>query len=499
MPLFHMIASILIGFLLGMTNLYLGLRLGFVYGVAVMAAFGMALLCRLPGVSRPDDARLACQISLVSAMSFGCGTVIATSLAAVVMISEEPLSPFWMSLWVTAICGTGTLLAYPLRTRMLRRFQFPSGKVAATTVSSLARGETRLRSFAMTGSVVATWVLLRDWLAWIPGLIRIPMLPPLPNAPFLGALGVLLGVRVCLSMFLGGSLFFIFLPRLDLADDAGMWWAVGTMVSATLIDFVRSLRGTGDDTASGSPGLPAVWKWGTVLCLVVLVTVHTLVFGWQPLAWLLLLPMLWVFSLTACRVTGETDVVPTGALGKLALLLFGLGRPEQMTALMGSAGVLTGASASAADFTTDLRTGEQLGCGPERQLPWQLTGALIGPLIFVPLFFVLIERHELGGAVLAAPAARIWTAVAEALGSGAGGVPFLTGLISGAILLAMSRTWSWFPNPVALALAAFLDWGTTAVLLAGALAAKGFPKLNSMAGCSAVIASETIVQMIFLI
>jgi len=496
MPYLHACISVAIGLALGLTNLYLGLRLGFVYGIAIMAAFCWAVIDRLTRARQalPD---LACHIALASAMSFGCGTVVATSLAAVVMASEEPVSVVAMTFWVAGICGLGTVLALPLRSRMLARFPFPSGKVAGETVVRLSRGEEGLRPFALTATATALWVLIRDLLTWVPAAIRLPF-AVIPNAPYLVALGVLLGVRVCLSMWLGGTLFFLVLPRFGVAEQTVLWFATGMMVAATLVGFLGMLGGGASDDPVDREALPVSWRPALVVFALIVSGAHAAGFG-LPLSHLIVLPpLIWLFAVTACRVTGETDVVPTGALGKLGLLIFSF-KPGGGQALMGAAGVLTGASASSADLMTDLRTGERLGCPPNRQFHWQLAGSVIGPLVFVPVFFAVIEDVPLGGALFPAPAARIWMTVAEVLGSGSGGLVFTIGLVTGAVLGAAAMRVKPIPSPTAMALAAFLDWGTTLLLAVGALAAVRWRRMNDTAACSAVIATETALGMILLI
>ena len=53
-------------------------------------------------------------------------------------------------------------------------------------------------------------------------------------------------------------------------------------------------------------------------------------------------------SLVACRVTGETDFTPNGAMGKVTQLTFGMLNPGNMNVNLMSANITTGASGSAA-------------------------------------------------------------------------------------------------------------------------------------------------------
>ncbi|MDJ0834956.1 MAG: OPT/YSL family transporter [Acidobacteriota bacterium] len=492
------------GFFLGLSNLYIGLRLGFVYGVAILAAFtwtGLKLI--LPRVAGDNGwVETALFLSMASAMSFGCGTVISTSLSAFIM-SGAPLPPLYLlTLWVSAICGLGTCLALPLRRRLLAELKFPSGTVAATTVKNLDRGKPGMALFSWTLLVVWIWVALRDWLHLVQA--RFPAGSPvlhLQSSPMLLGLGSLLGPRICLGMLAGATCFFLAAPAVfgATASKSIPWFAVGLMISAGLLDFGRSLRGLAPAEESRPVSrrhLPVTLSFAAVLCLL-----HAIIFDFSWIYLLLAAVVVWPFAVVACRVTGETDVVPTGALGKLSLLIFSMVRPAEVGAMTAATGVLTGASASSADFLNDLRCGRDLGCPPARQFRYQLAGAVLGPLIFVPLLFYLIRDNPLGGEVFPAPAAQIWLEIAKVLagGEGAGFPIFALGLACGALVFTIRLRFPKMPGAVPFAMAAFLDWGTTATLALGALLARFIPAIRDDAFCCALIAAESAVVLLLLL
>jgi len=497
---------LLLGFLLGLSNLYIALRLGFTVGVAILTAFCWAGLDRMlcfvfRGWSPLSPSDHACFLSFSSAMSYGCGTVVATSLAALLMADPEPPPGWLLALWVSGICGLGTCLALPLRKRMLDQLPFPSGRVASETVIRISKKTEDMRPFLLSLGGVWGWVGLRDLAGLIPQ--RFPMHQlSLQFQPLLIGLGALLGPRTCLSMFAGSCAFL--LAEQMLPNDSSpriLWFAVGTMVSAGLIDFFRSLGGTNKIIGKTSPSELPYYRFTLVSCSFLLATVHLVGFGFSLSTFILVPLLVWLFAAVSCRVTGETDVVPTGALGKLSILLFGLAGSGGGGA-MAATGVLTGGAAASADFVNDLRCGAGLNCPVERQFRYQLAGAMIGPLLLVPVFLILIEGPNiLGGEVFPAPAAQIWLQVSRMVDAqNLSGVQiFVLGLAAGGVGHFVCQRFPWMPSPVPFAMAAVLDWSTTFTLLVGAGIGYRVPKRLGFPIWCAMIAGESAVALLILL
>jgi len=121
-------------------------------------------------------------------------------------------------------------------------------------------------------------------------------------------------------------------------------------------------------------------------------------------------------ALVACRVTGETDTTPVGAMGKITQLTFGVLSPGNMTVNLMSANVTAAAASSSADLLTDLKSGYLLGANPRKQFIAQFAGIFIGTLVTVLSFRLLVpDASALGTDQFPAPAAQTWRAVAVAL------------------------------------------------------------------------------------
>ena len=500
--------SLVLGLILGAASLYVGLRLGFNFGVALLTVFCWSMLQRVllrlaPDLKPLSDADLACHQSFTSAMSYSSGTVMATALGALFLI-EVPLETVPTAIWLASICVLGSLLALPLRRALLARLPFPSGRAAAETARGILQVD-RFKSFApaLFGSAGLTLLVQQ-----LPTGFR--SIGFVSLSPMLLGLGALLG-SAAYAMALGG-LFFFGLPGLQtgglLAESSVPWFAVGIMLAAGGWELVGFLKPRQE--ACESLDRPSRLWWFAVAATMCVTLVSGAFLGLKQPTWMLpMIAALPLFVFVSCRVTGETDVVPIGALGKLALLMFGLllSSYDTQSALLATA-VLAGVAAAAADFSTDMRCGKELGCPPQRQLKYQVTGAIIGPLALVPFFFWLTsEVAPIGSEELPAPAAQIWLDIAmisfrEAVFWGRQGPALMTGLVLGLLWTALYRNtaWGnrWLPQPLAFATAAYLDLSTVLTLACGAFLAQQFKKQNDIPLWSALLAGESITQVFIL-
>ena len=93
-------------------------------------------------------------------------------------------------------------------------------------------------------------------------------------------------------------------------------------------------------------------------------------------------------ALVVCRITGEANITPTGAMGKVTQLIFGGIAPGHVTANLMAANITSGASSSSADLLVDLKVGYLLGANPRKQFIAQFSGIFLGTLVSV-----LISRY----------------------------------------------------------------------------------------------------------
>jgi len=214
-----------------------------------------------------------------------------------------------------------------------------------------------------------------------------------------------------------------------------LWGGVACMVTSSLLSFVlqwrTALRAFTDLGAMFSGRrdandpvaaleAPSSWLiWGQIVGFVGLAWLGHVTFGmpyWQTAVAVLLS---FALALVACRVTGETDTTPVGAMGKITQLTFGVLSPGNMTVNLMSANVTAAAASSSADLLTDLKSGYLLGANPRKQFVAQFAGIFIGTLVTVLSFRLLVpDASALGTDQFPAPAAQTWRAVAVALSGG---------------------------------------------------------------------------------
>jgi OPT family oligopeptide transporter len=135
----------------------------------------------------------------------------------------------------------------------------------------------------------------------------------------------------------------------------------------------------------------------------------------------LAVPLIFVFTLIAVNSTGLTSITPTGALGKLTQLTFGVLAPGNITTNLMTAGITGEVSSNASNLLMDIKPGYMLGGKPRHQAVGHVLGIIAGALVSVPIFYLVFMQHgpkNLISEQYPMPAATIWKAVAEILTKG---------------------------------------------------------------------------------
>lgn len=265
------------------------------------------------------------------------------------------------------------------------------------------------------------------------------------------AAGAIMGIRVGISLLIGAWLYFgIIGPELVDIEAAKpgyggivrwtLWPATAMMVTSGLLSFalrwrtvVRAFGGLsgivlGRSTERPDPlahvEVPGTWfALGTTASGLLCVLLAHVIFGisW----WMSILAVLATFllSIVAARATGETDVTPIGAMGKITQLLYGVVAPGKITTNLMTASITAGAASHSADLLTDLKSGYLLGGNPRKQTIAQLFGVLAGTLVCVPVYAIIVKPEKLGTEELPAPAAQVWASVAKMLSEGVQALP----------------------------------------------------------------------------
>jgi uncharacterized oligopeptide transporter (OPT) family protein len=200
-------------------------------------------------------------------------------------------------------------------------------------------------------------------------------------------------------------------------------------------------------------------------------------------AGLLALPLSFAMGIVASRVTGETDVTPTKALGPMTQLAYGTALPGDLAANIMGANVTGGVGLHAADLLTDLKSGYLLGANPRQQFFAQLFGVAAGALAVVPAFRLLVpEPSILGSPEFPAPGVQVWAGVSKALAVGIDSMPMTVrwlclatatfGLIAAVVeKLVPKRFMAFVPSAAGLGVAMTLPGSNSISMFLGALIA----------------------------
>jgi OPT family oligopeptide transporter len=482
--------------------------------------------------------------STASAAGYSTGGTLISAFAAFIILNNQSLSIPLTIGWVFFIAVLGVTMAVPMKRQMINveQLRFPSGIAAAETLHALhSHGEKGMRAAKALG--VAGVVAALDKF-WAEGLVLVsrhwenvtsPALLTNLQKWALGedafklwsgrtvtfswdlifvAAGAITGLRVCVTMFISGTLCWaVFVPVMQqqgVITGSGfrdvvqwtLWFGTACMVSSGLLSFVlqwrsalRAFRSLGKMFAQGGAkdeleAIETPMSWfviGQLVSLVALAWLAHASFGmpwWQSVVAVLLS---FALAVVACRVTGETDTTPIGAMGKVTQLTFGAISPGNVNVNLMAANITAGAATSAADLLTDLKSGYLLGANPRKQFIAQFAGIFIGTLATVLTFQALVPNASvLGTDQFPAPAAQTWAAVAKALSKGLGALEplkvwcIMVGGVLGIVLSVLPAVFpkqqKHLPSAAAFGLAWVFHWYYSVLFLMGALIAWWFEK-----------------------
>ena len=533
-----------LGGVLSLTNLYIGLKAGWGFGVAITASvLSYAIWTSLLkiGLARTPMTILEnnCMQSTASSAGYSTGGTLVSAFAAYIIVNNQSMSVPLMLAWVFFIAVLGVTMAIPMKRQMINieQLRFPSGIAAAETLRALhaksSRGLRAAKALGLAGLIAAIdkvwaeglstisaslerfssgaqltglqkWLLGSHYEAWSGRTVVFSW-----DFIFLAA-GAITGMRVCATMFVSGTLCWaVVVPVLQtkgVIDVAGfaaivqwtLWFGASCMVAAGLLSFalrwhtalsafvdLGKMLSFSPAAATEAGRIEAPMSWfavGQIVSFIALAWLGHTSFGmpiWQSAIAVAL--SFWL-ALVACRVTGETDTTPVGAMGKVTQLIFGALSPGNVNVNLMSANITAGAATSAADLLTDLKSGYLLGAHPRQQFLAQFCGIFVGTVVTVLTFAVLVPNAQvLGTDQFPAPAAQTWSAVAIALGQGLSSLEsvklwlIFAGSVVGAVLtlapVLLPKYQEYLPSAAAFGLAWVFHWYYGLLFFLGALVA----------------------------
>lgn len=537
-----------LGCVLALTNLYIGLKAGWAFGVAITACImSFAIWSSLfkIGLVRTPMTILEnnCMQSTASSAGYSTGGTLVSAFSAYMLLNNQLLPLPEMLAWVFLLAVLGVTMAIPMKRQMvnIEQLAFPSGLAAAETLRALyATGATGARSAMALGisgllaAVVQFWkdgmhfigeaaaalglnTLLHHATTALIGSAWVGRTVVFVIDPIFLAAGAITGLRVCASMMIGSILCWcVFVPIFQangtIQGDGfrnivqwTLWGGTSCMVTSGLLMFFlqwkSALRAfSGLAAFFGAPRKPSPMdeietpgSWFVLGQLAALVGISYLAhssFGmpyWQSVVAVLLS---FALALVACRVTGETDTTPVGAMGKITQLTYGVLSPGNVNVNLMAANITAGAAGSSADLLNDLKSGYLLGANPRKQFIAQFAGIFAGTLVSVLGFKLLVpDASHLGTEQFPAPSAQTWRAVAEALSQGLstmhevkvqciiyGG---LVGIILPILTLLFPKYASFIPSAAGLGLSWTFTFENALNFFVGAVIGYLFLKLNA--------------------
>ena len=536
------------------------------------------LMAALPFLFKTDMSLLEnnCMQSTASSAGYSTGGTMVSAISAYLIITGVHMPWTVLMLWTIFLASLGVFIAIPMKRQMINieQLKFPSGIAAAETLKSLhaqgAEAADKAKSLGIAGAFGAIIAWMRDagiqssWFgkpSWMPEKIALPGSIALPGtlkgfalsqwtfsfevSGMMIAAGAIIGWKVAWSLLLGAIINYgVLAPwaaQAGAIDTAKLgyraivqwstWAGASIMVTSGLFMFALQwktiLRAFGGLTnifhkrpeTKADPlahiEVPGTWfLTGTSIsglgCIMVL---H---YAFQTSWWMGLVAVIMTFflAIVAARATGESDITPVGAMGKITQLTFGILAPSNMTTNLMTASVTAGAATATADLLTDLKSGYLLGANPRQQFLAQFFGIFAGTLVVVPAFYILVPTAaSLGTAQWPAPSAQVWAAVARLLSNGihslhpTAKLGLLVGGIVGIVIpmleLAIPKHRKYIPSAMGLGLAMVIPfWNSLSMFIGGAITLimeknwKALAEKYIIPASSGVIAGESIIGIV---
>ncbi|MCM2333621.1 MAG: OPT/YSL family transporter [Anaeromyxobacteraceae bacterium] len=538
------VVGMLIGVVMCLSNLYVFFKTGWSMGVTITAAllaFATFRAAEAAGLVRRPLTAL--ENNALTTVSSGAGYMTGggnmAAFGALMMVTT--VRPDWapMVAWFAVIAALGVFTAIPIKRQLVNReaLAFPTGTATAETLKAIhaaggaGGGEGSRQAGALglaaLGAAAMTWLRSGkvSWMPWnLPESFALPLTLAgralkdwtfvLKTEVVLVGAGALMSFRTGWSVLLGGVLTYGVLAPALLAEGlipavsykaiAGwmVWPGAAVLVGSGLTSFALDWRSVGRSLsgvtrlfsrrAEAAPAEPidAVecpgWWFpaGFVALGPVVVVLMAWLFHIPWWAGALAVPLAVVMGFVAARVTGETDVTPTKALGPVTQLIYGVVTPGNLAGNIMSGNVTGGIGLHAADLLTTLKTGWLLGASPRVQFYAQLFGVVAGAAVVVPAYFLIIgnDPAALGSEAWPAPSCLVWAGVSQAFAGGVGGLAaearaaIVAGLLLGIALalaerLAPRRLQPFVPSPSGLGVAMVVPASNALAMFLGALGA----------------------------
>lgn len=554
------LTGMVLGGLLSICNIYTGLKIGWglnmsITGILLAFAFWsmvsrISRACggRVNNINKLENNVSQASISAAGAVS-SAGLV--SAIPALTMLEGTTLEWWQLFLWICTVCFVGISVAMGLRRQMIIRdkLPFPGGMACAETLKEVYNtGSEALKRVGVLGlgalagglikvAEIVAWVKRSAFGATINGSPAATYTFALDPTLLMVAVGGLIGFRACWSLMLGAIIAYLVIG-VNLVN-AGvvpavrgpigewlLWPGVTLMVVSSLVSFsfsapaiARSFRrapkveGEPDPAKVDTGEVTRNWfLFSLTLALILAVILQAWFFGiaWWAAGIAVLLSF--ALAVVSTRVSGETNVNPVGAMGKVTQLVFAGIAPASSAANLMTASVTAGAASQCSDLMHDLKCGYLLGAIARKQVVGQIIGSVAGAAVAGAFYLILVPnpKEMLLTTEWPAPAVAQWKAVAEVFKNGIESLPpgattaILIAAIVGVILPVSEKLFPkakpFIPSAAALGLAFVIPANNSISMFLGGCIALGltrfFPRWTErflVTICAGIIAGESLV------
>jgi uncharacterized oligopeptide transporter (OPT) family protein len=477
------VTGALLGMILSLTNLYIGIRTGWTLGVGITSVIVSFAVFKLLSKANIAKDMTVLENNAMQSIATSAGYMTAPLMASIsgYMMVSGIIPPMWqVYCWIVALGLLGVFYAFPLKKRSINDEQlpFPEGYASGVVMDNLHNSDAKvglLRAKFLAGGALlsATIEFLRNeavlnkigmpflaiphyWDEFVykfytPSILGTPMkdlLLRFDTSIVMMGTGMLMSMRVAMSMLLGGLINYAILAPYMIQQGViagggfknislwSLWGGAAMMTTSSLYSFFssestkQSLRELFKSKELKTPKkkdilaeieLPSrVSLIGVPITGLAIMFMGKAFFGIDYWLVLIAVPLVFVLSIMAVKSTGLTAITPGGALAKITQVIFSLLAPGNMNVSLITAGITSEVSLNASNLLMDIKPGYMLGAKPRQQAVGHVIGMVAGGLVAVPVFYMLFngDTSKFGTEQFPMPGALIWKAVAEVLSKG---------------------------------------------------------------------------------
>jgi len=547
--------AVVVAALMGAAEPVVVLKIGYGPNLSVVSAFlGFIAISLIGLVTRVRGTRWESNLVQTAGTAAGSGVgFMAVVLAAIDMLNQRGLLDLHLSgpqifAWLAPSGLLGVLLAVPLRKHYIdqENLTFADGTAAGETLLLLDEGprqaRPRVAALGLGGAISALFTLGRQVLGWIPENLNFTWITPHAAALRLGTeigvlsvgAGMLIGLRVSLSMLLGTVLAWVIAPepllRAGLVPSLTfnavlqrwiMWPATGLMVAGGLAALAlkwnviaKTFKGLGAKDVDEGGDFPIRWVlWGAIACTLVLAAVQKISLGF-PL-WLTFVSVFLsiILMLVGIRVLGETNWAPISAMANVMQAVFAVLAPGHIPINMIGSGMSGTVAANGEHLMQDYRAGKIVGSTNRNLTILQLVGVPVGALAVAIAYPLVRAKYGVGGdSGLSSPISVKWAGFAELLSKGFGALPasalqaLVVALILGVVMTVLEgkpKLARWVPSPTAIGLGMLIPGFAVVPIAIGAVlqavwqkVSRGTEEVYNIPLASGFITGEALVLLV---